>query len=461
MTESRSAVKNSIPEYLETLPKQTFDRLYTQPATCLAALRLLPPFAKHIVMRLLYIQKPVLKADVELWAQQEHRSELRDNLKKLSKMHICIEVHNEYLQMNRIFQENMHHALVGGGNNPSFGKPADTQDKYEVDIPFLDKYASEAWEAVLHFLVGTPTEKRPKAVGRLLVASGLQEQDGHDSERAIITSKGFQFLLLDVNVQVWSLLLQYLDLAERQLQMDIVEVLNFLFQVGSLELGQSYSIDPLTDTQKMVLEDLKWFGLFYQRKKKSTRFYPSRMATSLTSGTMLTARRPEGGQGQGYIIVETNYRVYAYTDSPLQIAILSLFVTLQARFQNMVVGSISRDSVRDALTKGITADQIVTYLTAHAHPELRKQSPILPETVVDQIRLWEMERNRLRVSRAYMYNDFPDLQEYKQLLEYAEPFGAILWKSDKKRILVVTEEGHEMVKAFKRRKGGGGGPPSR
>lgn len=32
-------LQNSIQEYLETLPKQTFDRLYTQPATCLAILR--------------------------------------------------------------------------------------------------------------------------------------------------------------------------------------------------------------------------------------------------------------------------------------------------------------------------------------------------------------------------------------------------------------------------------------
>jgi transcription initiation factor TFIIH subunit 4 len=52
-----------------------------------------------------------------------------------------------------------------------------------------------------------------------------------------ITNKGFQFLLQDVNTQVWAFLLQYLDMAE-VLQMDLVEVLNFLFQLGSLELGQ-------------------------------------------------------------------------------------------------------------------------------------------------------------------------------------------------------------------------------
>lgn len=52
-----------------------------------------------------------------------------------------------------------------------------------------------------------------------------------------ITNKGFQFLLQDVNTQVWAFLLQYLNMAE-VLQMDLVEVLNFLFQLGSLELGE-------------------------------------------------------------------------------------------------------------------------------------------------------------------------------------------------------------------------------
>ncbi|TPX62900.1 hypothetical protein PhCBS80983_g00079 [Powellomyces hirtus] len=388
-------------------------------------------------------------------------SGLKESLKKLSKLHICVDQH-EHLQMNKIFQENFHNALVGGGNHVSFGEPMDDK-KHEVDIPLLDRYAAETWETVLHYLVGTPAERCPKAVAKLLEASGLQEDaggdgrqrmghdelDGSSDQKLSITSKGFQFLLLDVNVQVWSLLLQYLDLAERQLNMDIVQVLNFLFQIGTLELGQAYSIEPLTDTQTNVLRDLKHFGIFYQRTKKSRRFYPTRMATSLTSGSMISSRKPE--DNQGYIIIETNFRMYAYTDSPLQIAILSLFVSLQARFQNMVTGLVTRDAVREALSKGITADQIITYLTAHAHPELKKQSPILPQTVIDQIRLWEMERNRLRLSGAWLYNEFADMQEFNQICNYAEPFGAVLWKNEKKRILAVTEEGHEHVKAFRKR----------
>ena len=59
-------------------------------------------------------------------------------------------------------------------------------------------------------------------------------------------------------------------------------------------------------------------------------------------------------------------------DNPLQTAVLNLFVSLKYRFPNLVVGSISRDSVKKALSNGISADQIISYLVTHAHPQMRK-----------------------------------------------------------------------------------------
>jgi transcription initiation factor TFIIH subunit 4 len=51
-------------------------------------------------------------------------------------------------------------------------------------------------------------------------------------------------------------------------------------------------------------------------------------------------------------------------DNPLQTAVLNLFVTLKARFPNLVVGQITRDSVKKALSNGIMADQV------HPNPPL-------------------------------------------------------------------------------------------
>lgn len=51
-----------------------------------------------------------------------------------------------------------------------------------------------------------------------------------------------------------------------QLRMDSVEVLHFLMMLGSLELGQDYSKETLTPTQKHMLEDLREYGIVYSRK---------------------------------------------------------------------------------------------------------------------------------------------------------------------------------------------------
>lgn len=45
-------------------------------------------------------------------------------------------------------------------------------------------------------------------------------------------------------------------------------------------------------------------------------------------------------------------------DNPLQTAVLNLFVTLKYRFPNLVVGTITRDSVKKALQSGISSDQV-------------------------------------------------------------------------------------------------------
>ena len=80
-----------------------------------------------------------------------------------------------------------------------------------------------------------------------------------------ITNSGFAFLLQDINSQIWTLLLQYLE-HSTAFNMDPVDVLHFLFMLGSLELGQDYSTSMLTDTQYVMLQDLRDYGIVFQRK---------------------------------------------------------------------------------------------------------------------------------------------------------------------------------------------------
>lgn len=78
-----------------------------------------------------------------------------------------------------------------------------------------------------------------------------------------ITNRGFQFLLKDKSSQIWFFLLQYLASIAEENQ---VEVLNFFFLLGSMELGCDYSVDSLTPTQRELIKDLQDYGVVYQRK---------------------------------------------------------------------------------------------------------------------------------------------------------------------------------------------------
>ncbi|KAL1931919.1 hypothetical protein VTP01DRAFT_8975 [Rhizomucor pusillus] len=458
--------KTNVYEYLETLPTFTFLRLFQKPATCLAIFRLLPSIGRQIVMSFLYVESDIPIQDVNIWVNKDGNKKLAEALQKLSRLRI-LEIKNNMLIMNQTFRQEFQNALTGGGTQQSFGLPCSTPDKHPVDISFLDQYATQQWEAILHYMVGTSLTKRPsRGVLNLLERSNLMQSSPNDPENLQITNKGFQFLLQDVNTQVWAFLLQYLDMAE-VLRMDLVEVLNFLFQLGSSELGENYSVETLTQTQQQMLEDLRDYGIVYQRKRGSRRYYPTRLATTLTSGNaaiaglgskqlappdMNKSLKEEEDSNQGFVILETNYRVYAYTDSPLQIAVLNLFVQLQSRFSNMVAGVITRDSVRNALLKGITADQIISYLQTHAHPQMRKKPPVLPVTVVDQIRLWEMERSRLKTTEAYLYHEFNVQADFEAAEKYARDLGVLLWSNARKRAMVITHEGHDSVKGFVKRR---------
>lgn len=435
-------------------------------------------------MSMIFNEKPVQVSDFDRWVNPNGRIEQVEAIRALKSLHLLKE-HNGVAVLNPVFRKSFRNVLTGTDIGNSFGVLCDTDDAHKVDVAFLDNYAASKWESILHFMVGTELQESPSpTVLELLRHSGLME--GKTAKNLSITNQGFQFLLQDVNAQLWTLLLQYLIKAE-ELQMDPVDVLNFIFMLGSLELGKDYSVSVLTETQVSLLKDLKDYGLIYQRKSTSRRFYPTRLATTLTSDvtTLRSAsaamnkvieHTKEGAYGEdnienaGTIIIETNFKLYAYTNSPLQIAVLNLFVHLKQRFSNLVTGQITRESIRKALQNGITADQIISYLETHAHPQLlraaedqlekktdydsntKEQLHILQPTIADQIKLWQLEMDRILSFDGYLFTDFSSEQEYQLLQKYAEEIGVMLWCDHNKKKFFVTKEGNAQVIAYANRK---------
>ncbi|XP_065292821.1 general transcription factor IIH subunit 4 isoform X4 [Dermacentor albipictus] len=300
--------------YLKTLSPATLDKLYTHPATCLAVFRELPIISRHYIMRLLFVEQPVPQAVVSSWNEQKYVKDHLEALEALTALHIWTDSSLPGglpgWSLSAVFRKNIQIALLGGGK-PWAVYSALEKDKHGRDAAFLDQYAAERWECVLHFMVGCHTTEGISADAvRILLHAGLMKSEEGEGSSPLITMEGFQFLLMDTASQVWHFVLQYLDTLESR-GLNLVECLTFLFQLSFLTLGKDYSTEGMSESLLVFLQHLREFGLVYQRKRRSGRFYPTRLAINLASGLKETTLRSFEA---GYIMVETNYRVYAYTN---------------------------------------------------------------------------------------------------------------------------------------------------
>lgn len=431
-------------------------------------------------MALLYLNDPLPVDLLDIWVRSESKREKEQALSVLDRLRILSVVsttasqHARGYKVTDAFASSLRQALTGAMQDHSFGLESTAADDVPITVAGLDDYARRQWEGVLGYMVaksGVDVQRDSlplsRGVKQLLQACHLVEV--HD-RRVEITQQGFAFVLQDLNTQVWHILLLYVQNAEAN-EMDCVEVLALIFLLSSLKLGQAYEKTNLSSTQLRALDELSAFGIVYEHQPvhEATRFYPTRLATSLTSDTIsfgsqaddsLTNIGPSVADdpGSGFIFVETNYRLYAYTSSPLQISLIALFTTLKCRFPNLVTGKITRQSIRRAIDRGITADQIISYLSTHAHPQMRRHQAektasrpgmlpsVLPPTVVDQIQLWQLERERVKATTGFLFKDFVSYVEYELPCRYAEEIGLLAWKSDQKRMFFVTR--HEQIVAF-------------
>eukprot|EP01112_Ceratiomyxa_fruticulosa_P013940 TRINITY_DN3954_c0_g1_i1.p1 TRINITY_DN3954_c0_g1~~TRINITY_DN3954_c0_g1_i1.p1 ORF type:complete len:509 (-),score=85.55 TRINITY_DN3954_c0_g1_i1:75-1601(-) len=461
--------------FLTTLPSEIFNELYQDAKTCKAIFRSLPPIAKQITMRLLFLgtcQSTIIQS----WVDPLKKVENKAALNRMLDLKICY-VKEKAFVLNPVFRQQMIASLCSVEETNPLSRKSKHEKHPAPTLDFLEKYSQQSWDSVLNWMVG-PTntglsmQKPPSQnIVQLLINAKLMVIDPQNRDDPRITMEGFKFLLKDVYSQMWILLLEYIKNSGTRGQ-NIRDILCFLFQMSFFEVGESYSEETLPASQKMLVSDLVEFGILYKRKSKSQRFYPTKLAVSLCNGKSIDSTSNKLGdtlanytsrEGEGYIIVESNYRTYAYTSSPLKIALLFMFVTPQYRLPNLAVGIITRESVRDALMNGITSDQIINFLRSNAHPQIhqaiaeesaRKTSipggikTLIPETVADQIKLWETERSRVKSQGGYLYDQFLTKAQFHATCEQAFSMGGLIWLNTEKLMMMVTDSIHDEMKNF-------------
>ncbi|KAF1756180.1 hypothetical protein GCK72_012633 [Caenorhabditis remanei] len=441
-------------DFLISVPPKERQRMLQKPSCCFFIYRMLPPIAQQVTIQLIWKGSFPKADDLEVTKSIEDQVKLLEDLGIVTK-----QANGKYLIDNDYKRSYMYAAMLGAASISSLVLETNDEKRRGKEV---EKKAVERWDCILRYLA-LPSEENTQAVSETTRNLFKKANFTSGDSRIEITTSGFQFLLLSPVKQMWTYVIEYLKLEMSQGQ-DIVEVIEPLIQIvllanrGFKAEKECYQIDPSWSIpQQELLNHLRELGVIFIRKRKDGVFFLTHLLTHLATNETIDDTSAEK-VSNGKVIVETNFRVYAYTSSLLQLAIIALFTEMTYRFQDMSVGMITRESVRGALQHGITAAQIISFLRANAHPQCIATSGAincLPITVADQIRLWEDERRRMDLKDAYIYSHFESEDEFQGVCDYAQERGILLWANAQQKLVIVNEEGHEYVRQwYKRSKGG-------
>jgi len=318
----------------------------------------------------------------------------------------------------------------------------------------IDNAAFEKWSSVLNFLVvGSEAKSNTssrKGEARAFKMPSVQVQDllkhmglVHGSSNEI-TGKGYGFTLKDVYTQVRLVVQCYVRLC-----MPPDDMLSLLFKLSFSPRGV-YMQRPKTvsPTDLILLQEL---GLIIGHDPACDVFAVSLIGVNALFGTAMSLNvdlQPKHGLQNMQIIVETTFKLYCYTTSSLHEKMLRHFVSVEAMLPNLIVGSLTRDSVTGAMSKGITANQIVDFLCQNAHPLCKTRVHIVPDNVSDQINLWERDCKRITCTDGFYLHSFRNQEVFLQVQNFAKDQGVFVWSDPKTTKLFVKKEGGDEVRAF-------------
>ncbi|ORX37154.1 transcription factor Tfb2-domain-containing protein [Kockovaella imperatae] len=456
--------------FLDNQHQSFFEELYKSEAVCLCILRFLPPICRHVVLHTLWSYNPLRTVDLKALCQIDVSAPLNlaeDIVRSAIDRKIFHPIQHKKGKMewpmNDTFKKGLRNALTGLGKSNSFGVPYVGEDGIDAPDPEeLIQYGEDTWESILKYMVSSglsssiATVKPKPQVLRLLHASGLMADNNDMSgrrpnlDRLTITSKGFQFLLEDRQTQLWQILMCYLALKEADSERS-AETLSVFFSLGCMQLGDSYSASGSFPLAHSALDDLESYGFIYRRPVvngvPSDQFFPTHLATSLCSGNTITSASQSADEKR-FLVLETNYKIYAYTSNELEIAILNLFVDIRIRYRNLVVGKLDRKNVKSAMEKGISAYQIISYLASHAHPQMyNSPPPLLHPTIVDQLHLWDKERNRLKHEDAVMF-EFHSKELFDDTEAEARRYDGVLVSVPNSKLLFIDPSIKDGIRDF-------------
>lgn len=290
----------------------------------------------------------------------------------------------------------------------------------------LKSYAFKKWNNMHKFMlkktsnVTNVEDLPPNVVGALEDSSLLMTRDRNNATC-------FDFLLDNIKNQVSTFLYCYCKhmfkikykylRGDKQHKEAVSEgnILSLIFHLTLLFPPMSYSLKSSADvlnqlqlTQEIlddIMNDLDAVGLL--RIKRGDDGTIQYFATTPLIHNIFNANALLERGFKNDIIVETDFKIYAYSTNPDYLeALLNLFTEIKFKMPTFLVCSIEEDKIREAFNSGIEPAQILRYLNSNTHKEVMKAKmhmmteadiqdidksyAFIPENVIQQMFFWSV-----------------------------------------------------------------------
>lgn len=219
-----------------------------------------------------------------------------------------------------------------------------------------------------------------------------------------ITTKGLEFLLMNKNEQIWYLIVEDIRLSSHlhKKLYSYAQVLNGHKIIDKKILNFLVEINVIDN---IVDQNLYKYILY----KNNTEI-------------------------QKFIYLETNFKLYSYTNNLCDRAILDLFSNIVFEVPGMIKSILDEKKIMNTLDRGIKIQQIVEYIRRHTINNC--------DQILHMIEIWDKQRNRINKQIGYLYSDFTNYNEYRSVLEQIKTDTDLLYKNEEERILFVKNKLH-------------------
>ena len=460
-----------------------FNKLFEEENACLYTFRILPEVCQQILLRIINFcdskinisTDDLLFEDLELYNYISENNNNRDKLKsylrilhQLSIIQIKMEHNRDFIIIDPNFKTRLKNILNYGIKqiNPTLGKK---KKNFQKMLHFgIKKLQGFIIDNLLRFenenFIIRSEDSNNRILDFLTKKKFLQKLNGVYK----LHSNAINCILQGRNNQLRSLLgmyfLYYRDLLRNEnysnelINSKHLEFLKLIFQLCSYEICTSFTKLPKEYDQKHYYEQLSFlseFGIIWEKhyeQKNETKYFCTPLIKSIFEDINLISPLSEIENNNGnFLIVETDFNVYAYTKNNLDIQIFELLFEEKYKFDGFIVGSITREKIRNILKRDIKIFTILEYLSNHSHPNsnykciIKGEQYKIPENVANQIVMWSDEINALNPENSILLYDFVDENQYDDYYRTLKQ-NDILWSDRSKKLIVVKKSAEEYIR---------------